>query len=162
MMVALGVDGIREGHVGVVEHSIDRIGRVGHLAGGGEELFFCGREHVRAAASNVVQIAAVALQFRQFCIEFLHRFIGDRHDLRGGEAGGRLERHVGAHQAAHHGLIFGNSCILIGAAHGVVAQRIGKHGDFFRQFHIVKQILRRPAQLARKCGNRWDQVLRLL
>ena len=160
MAVALTVHGVGEGHVGIVEHAINIVRRGGHFTGGCQQLFLGGAEDVGSAAADIVQTAAVALQGGAVGIELFHGLVGDRHDLRRCKAGRGIQLNIGAHDSAHHGLILGDTGVLVAAAHGVVAESVSQDRDLFLQLHIAKELLGTLAQLTGKGGILARQLLR--
>ncbi len=73
----LGVEGIGEGHVGVVQHGEDVLGLDGHLLSGGQQGLPVGRQHMGPHADDFVQLATVKLKLWFSFIETLDRVGGE-------------------------------------------------------------------------------------
>ena len=77
MCLALGVDGVGEGQVGVVEHGENIVGIFGQFPCHGQQPFLGRREDVGTMAANFIQMPAIALQRRIVLVELLQLLVRD-------------------------------------------------------------------------------------
>ena len=143
------VHSIFKGQISVAEHGKCRIGRLGHLAGTGQQLFFCRRKNMGPTAAEVLKIPAVQLQSRFVTIELFQHCILNGQHFRRLKAGRRGGLHPDGENAVRHGLIGRHTGILIGAALGILRQ-IAEH-----PVHTVLQlqiVAERPGRLPQLSG----------
>lgn len=109
--------------------------------------------------------AAEPLQLRLLGIEPLQRLVGDGQDLGRLKAGGGIQGHESSGKLADHGLIGGDTGILVALALGIVGKLGAADLDVLQQLHIGKQGPGVPAQSARIGGHLLalgDHVLKFL
>ena len=88
VLVPVGIHRVGEFHVRVGKGTVDGVRGLGHLPCRGQQFFLSGGKGMGLAAAEVGQVPAVAFQFGAGPVEAVHGLIGNRHDLRGIEAGG--------------------------------------------------------------------------
>ena len=117
--LSLAVDGVGEGHIGVVEKREDLLGRLAELSGGGEQRLALARKRVLLPAAHARQGEAVMLQPLLLAEEGLVRLVVDGEQLRGEEGGRLLEVDEVVLRLRAHLLIDGIARVLVRAAEGV-------------------------------------------
>ena len=152
MGLSLAVYGVGIAHIGIEKGAENGFRSVGHLPGGGQQPLFGGGEGVCLSAALVVQIAAVPLQPRGGLVEALQGFLGNGHDLGGGEAERGADGGEHAHELANHGLIGGVAGVLVRLAHGVVGQQLALAVHVLYQVQECAEGLAALAQLSGKGG----------
>ena len=139
MRLTLGVDRVIKAQVGISQCAADRVRRVGHLPGSGEQALLGGGEDMLRAAAQAVQVAAVGLKLRALAVEGIERLFGDGDKLRGRKGRGTRDRDAAADALAAHVLIAGVRRVLICLAPSVAHQLFKAHGDLVVQLHILQQ-----------------------
>ena len=141
------------GHVGiadvrVVEHAERAAGALADLAGSGKQLLALGREDVRLAAAQLIDVAAIGLKLRLFGVETRKRLIGDVHDLTCLKRACARKRDRRGKCLAAHPLIEGVAHVLIAAAACILHKLGHAHVELIAEREPCKQRLRALAELA--------------
>ena len=160
---ALRVRHVRERQIRVAEDTADLVRRVGHLTGGGEQLFALRGEDVRRAAAQLLEYAAVRLQLRLGGVEELQRILGDGHQLGRGKRGSARDGNIAARGLTAHVLIEAVAGVLVALAARVAEQLRQTDAQRVLQAHPRQQILRaaaeRPAEGGDLLGHGGERVI---
>ena len=141
MRFALAVRHVGIADVRVVEHAERAAGALADLAGGGKQLLALGREDMRLAAAQLIDVAAIGLELRLFGVETRKRFVRKRHDLARFERAGARECDRCGEGFAAHALIEGVAHILVAAAACVLHKLGHTHVDLVAERKPVEQRL---------------------
>ena len=137
--LTLSVDRVIKAQVGISQCAADRVRRVGHLPGSGEQALLGGGKDMLRAAAQAVQVAAVGLKLRALAVEGIERLFGDGDELRCRKGRRARDRDAAADALAAHVLIAGVRRVLIRLAPSVAHQLFKAHGDLVVQLHILQQ-----------------------
>ena len=149
----LRVRHVRERQIRVAEDTADLVRRVGHLTGGGEQLFALRGEDVRFAAADFINVAAVGLQLRLGGVEQIQGILRDLHDLRGGKGSSAGDGHQRAHGFAAHILIEAVAGVLVALAAGITHEHAQPQLDLVLQPEPGQQVPGAAGQGALKGGD---------
>ena len=143
--LALGVDGVGEGQVGVVEHGENIVGIFGQFSRHGQQPFLCRREDVGTTAANFIQMPAIALQSRNLLVELLQLLVRNGQDLIGLKGGGGVELGHEVGQLSAHLLWLGGPGVLVRPAEGVDRQMLEDEAHLVPQLEpVVEQLSALP------------------
>ena len=158
-LAVLALD-LTEGKVRIGEHGIDGVGRAGHLACLSQQLFLFRRKRMRFQAQHAFQLAAIALQLRQFGKELFHLLMTDADQFRIEERGGGHQLHQQRLCAIRQRLIGGVAVVLI-AAHPRIAVQTDANETCFLLTGAGSQKTLRRIHGARAFRNARNQAARL-
>ena len=148
MLVALAVRHIGVGHIRIPQRAADPVGRVRHLPGSSQQLFFRRRQNMGLTAANTVQAAPICQQLRLCRIEKLQGILVNGQNFRRGKRRSAGNGHIHTHRLAAQILIVAVGGILIALAIGIAHQAAQTHLQLVLQAEKGQQILRAAAQRA--------------
>ena len=141
----LGVNGVREGQVGVIEHGEDIVGIVRQLPSHGQQPFLRRREDVGTAAADLIQVTAIALQRRNILIKLFQLLVRDGQDLIGLKGGGGVELGHEVGQLGAHLLGLGGTGVLVRPPEGIDRQTLEDTAHLISQLQpVVEQLCALP------------------